>query len=165
MPSVDGNDERAFAEFYDREYASVLTFARVMVGGWGPAQEVVQEAFLSAWERWHTIDNPAGWVRTVVANRSRSWWRRVRIERQSMARSNEEFSTIETTPGWDCAEQLWTDVRSILSLRQTQVVVLTYIDDLDGPEIADLLGCSESTVRVHLNRARKKLQSKMGDLL
>jgi DNA-directed RNA polymerase specialized sigma24 family protein len=36
-------------------------------------------------------------------------------------------------------------------------VVLRYVDDLSDAEIAGVLGCSDSTVRVHAHRARAAL--------
>ena len=57
-------------------------------------------------------------------------------------------------PGRDQA--LWQAVRE-LPERQAQVVVLHYVDDRLVAEIAELLDCSEGTVKTHLHRARLAL--------
>jgi RNA polymerase sigma-70 factor (ECF subfamily) len=42
-------------------------------------------------------------------------------------------------------------------------VVLFYYEDRPVSEIATILGCSESTAKVHLHRARKSLARILGE--
>jgi RNA polymerase sigma-70 factor (ECF subfamily) len=42
-------------------------------------------------------------------------------------------------------------------MNQRAAIVLRYAEDLSTDEIADILGCDTSTVRVHLHRGRKAL--------
>jgi RNA polymerase sigma factor (sigma-70 family) len=46
---------------------------------------------------------------------------------------------------------------------QRAAVVFRYLEDRPTSEIAELLGCSESTARVHLHRARKRLSTLLGE--
>jgi RNA polymerase sigma-70 factor, ECF subfamily len=46
---------------------------------------------------------------------------------------------------------------------QRAAVVLCYFEDLPLSEIADILRCSDATVRVHLHRARKRLAELLGE--
>ncbi len=48
----------------------------VLTGDFRLAEDLTQDVFLSAWHNWEQIDNPPGWVRTVVVNKARSSWRR-----------------------------------------------------------------------------------------
>lgn len=52
---------------------------------------------------------------------------------------------------------LWTAVRS-LPAQQRAVIALFYYEDLSVEDVAGVLGCSVSTVRVHLHRARETLR-------
>jgi RNA polymerase sigma-70 factor (ECF subfamily) len=42
--------------------------------------------------------------------------------------------------------------------RQAQAIAAVYVDQLDTREAAALLGCSESTLRTHLQRGRAALR-------
>ena len=44
-----------------------------------------------------------------------------------------------------------------LPRRQREAVVLRYVDDMEGAEIAEVMGVSESAVRTHLQRGREAL--------
>ncbi len=46
-----------------------------------------------------------------------------------------------------------------LPIRQATAVVMRYILEMSYEEIGDALGCSQSTARVHVDRARKKLST------
>jgi RNA polymerase sigma-70 factor (ECF subfamily) len=50
-----------------------------------------------------------------------------------------------------------------LTPRQRAVVVLYYFEDRPVHEVADLVGCSASTVTVHLHRARTRLAEILGE--
>ena len=52
-----------------------------------------------------------------------------------------------------------------LPKRQADAFVLSRIEGLDGRQIAEILGCSPETVRVHLHRALKRLSRELGDYL
>jgi RNA polymerase sigma-70 factor (ECF subfamily) len=46
---------------------------------------------------------------------------------------------------------------------QRAAIVLHYYEDRPTAEIAVILGCSESTARVHLHHARKRLATLLGE--
>jgi RNA polymerase sigma-70 factor (ECF subfamily) len=48
-----------------------------------------------------------------------------------------------------------------LPAKQRAAVVLHYLADWATTDVADALGCSESTVRVHLHRARRTLATRL----
>jgi RNA polymerase sigma-70 factor (ECF subfamily) len=52
-----------------------------------------------------------------------------------------------------------------LPKRQSDVFVLSRIEGLKNSKIADILGCSENTVRVHLHRAVNRLARELSDYL
>ncbi len=53
-------------------------------------------------------------------------------------------------------EQLWARVRA-LPAAQRDAIIMRYVDDLALADIASVLGCSEGTVKTHLQRARRTL--------
>lgn len=150
-----------FEEFYRREYAAVVRLTFVLSGRSEVAEDVAQEAFLSAQRRWDRIaayDDPGGWVRRVATNRCRSGFRRASAEVRALARLRGRPPEAVVLP--EPAAELWQAVRS-LPRRQAQVLALTYVEDRTAADVAALLGCGEETVRTHLRRGRDALARKL----
>ncbi len=137
----------------------MLTLARVLTGGREVAEDVTHEAFAAALVAWGSLDNPAGWIRSVVVNKTRSTWRRHYTERRAI-----RDLAVRVQIGHDIppeTEDFWAEVRR-LPRRQAQAVSLFYLEDRPVAEIASILGCEESTVRVHLMRGRRTLARRLG---
>jgi RNA polymerase sigma-70 factor (ECF subfamily) len=157
--SVDASVETrgeslTFDDFYRREYRHVLGLAFVLTGNQWVAEDTAQDAFAAAFRVWRSIvayDSPGAWVRRVTCNRAASVMRRRVREAKALMRLAGRMQTpIELDEG-DAA--FWQAVRR-LPPRQAQVVALYYMDDYSVREIAEVLDCSEGTVKTHLSRAR-----------
>lgn len=147
-----------FEAFYVGEYGKVLALARVLTGDRARAEDLTHDVFAAALESWSGIDNPAGWVRTVLTNRAHSAWRRRYAERRAVTRLETEVRVGQDLPAE--TEEFWDEVRR-LSRRQAQTVALFYLEDRSIAEIAEILGCGESTARVHLTRGRRALARRL----
>lgn len=151
----------SFEAFYLREVRSVVGLAYILSGSGRAAEDLAHDAFLKAYRDWARIssyDDPAGWVRRVVSNDSVSRFRRLAAETRALVRLRGESYVIpETDPE---AMHLWEEVRR-LPARQAQVIALRYYDQRSNPEIAEILGCSETTVKTHLQRARETLARRL----
>lgn len=160
IPVVRGVE--SFDAFFRREYRAVLGLAMVLTRNRPVAEELTQEAFLATfrhWERVGRLDNPGAWVRQVVANRSVSTFRRSAAEAKALLRLNSHARRAGATEPDDGVD-VWREVRR-LPRRQAQVVALTYFADLPRREVAEILGCSEETVKTHLERARRTLAGRL----
>ncbi len=126
------------------------------------AEDIAQEAFVRAYRQWEKIsayESPGGWVRRVTINLAMNTRKRVASEARARVRLG--FApTLGPAPEPD--EAVW---RGIVRLprRQRAAVALFYIEGLSTREIAEVLDCSESTVRVHLHKARRSLAKSLGD--
>ena len=146
----------AFESFYRRELPRVLGVVMALTKSQWEAEEATQEAFLRAFRDWGRVgglDGPAAWVRRVALNTAVSRWRRGMAEARALLRL-ERGAVIAPSDSED--DGLWKSVRA-LPRRQAQVVALTYVDGMDAATIGQTLGMAESTVRVHLLRARRAL--------
>lgn len=79
-------DEQAFDAFYAGSVGRLIGQLYAMIGDRAEAQDVVQEAFVRAWERRDALDKdgaPEAWVRTVAYRLAVSRWRRVRTSSPS----------------------------------------------------------------------------------
>ncbi|MDQ1435193.1 MAG: hypothetical protein QOF59_2009 [Actinomycetota bacterium] len=143
----------AFDAFWARDHAAVLALAAALTGDWATAEDLTQDAFGAASRIWDEIENPAAWVRRVVANRAASYWRRRARETAAFARLAARPSPVVLGREHD---EFWGKVRA-LPRRQSQVVTLRYLDDLSISEIAEVLDIAEGTVKATLSHARSAL--------
>ncbi|MEZ5176315.1 MAG: SigE family RNA polymerase sigma factor [Acidimicrobiia bacterium] len=153
-----------FDRFYAREFRSVVGLAYALSGSRSGAEDLAQEAFIAAHKQWAKIgayDKPEAWVRRVVSNLSVSRFRRRASELKAMTRLagfRSEHATIGELPAE--AGHFWAQVRR-LPKRQAQAVALHYLEDLPIADIADILDCSPSTVKVHLHKGRQTLAERL----
>ena len=105
-----------------------------------------------------TYEFPNLWVRWVVANQSVSLIRRTVAEAKARARIGVVRKLLGEMP--DEAQGVWEAVRR-LPKRQTQAIALVYLDGLSVSEAGIVMGCSEATVKTHLQRGRQTLARKL----
>lgn len=151
-----------FASFYRNEFRAVVGLAYVMSGSSIAAEDLAQEAFAAAfrnWERIRTYDQPAAWVRHVVANRARSRYRRLGAERRAVRRLAGREPRIHELP--EQSGEVWAAVRR-LPRQQAVAIALTYYADLSIEQIAAAMGCRQGTVKTHLKRGRAALRATLG---
>lgn len=152
----------AFEDFYMREYPAVVGLAYALSGSrWG-SEDLAQEAFLAAhrdWGRIGSYQQPAAWVRRVVANLAVSAFRRRVAETKALARV--ALRRGEAMPDLAAADpEFWAAVRA-LPRRQAQVVALYYLEDRSVADVADILGMTPGTVKRHLYDARGTLARRL----
>ena len=109
-PLVAAKEE--FDRFYNREYQAILALAFVMTGDRQQAQDLTQDAFVAAYQRWDAIDTPSAWIRTVVANRAKSWFRSRYREARALMRLRQPEPQQPAEMQVESA-QFWATVRSL----------------------------------------------------
>lgn len=133
------------------------------------AHDVHQEVFLAIWQRWHKYDGQIKWdaylYRTTVRKAiklARKTRTQANIDQQPDLTKTEKNNTLLET-----AELQQELARCLAKLpkRQADVFVLSKLERLEYKKIAQLLGCSQNTVRVHLHRAIKRLAHELKDYL
>lgn len=150
-----------FEAFYEQEFRRVASIAFALTGSWPAAEDVAQEAFIVAHDRWDEIsslDMPGAWVTKVATNRAISWLRRRRSEVKAITTlrwRRHEYATLDTAD-----HEFWAEVRK-LPPNQAKAITLHYLDDRPVDEIAEILDCAPSTARVHLHRGRKALAASL----
>lgn len=152
----------SFESFYRKEFRDVVGLAYALSGSRLGAEDLAQEAFVAAHQRWDRIsgyDKPGAWVRRVVANMAISGFRKKAAERKALTRLAGLRRPLPDLEPED--EEFWQMVRD-LPKRQAQAVALFYIEDRPVAEIAEIIGCSPSTAKVHLFRGRQALGARLG---
>lgn len=152
---MDVDDDRSdeVAATYSAQYPRLVGIATLLVGSRSIAEEVVQDVFAAAVPRWADIRNHEHYLTRSVVNRSRSYGRGV-----SRARSLPRDRVAVT--GEPELDETWRLLRGLPD-RQRAVLVLRIHLDLADREIAELLGCSEPTVRSLAFRALASLRKEL----
>jgi len=159
--SSPGEPDTAFAALFRRELTPISRTAYLIVGDWEVAREIAQDTFVQVlrhWEKVAEMESPGGWARRVairkaVRSRSRSARGRAATRAAALGPAAEPDAT-----GLDVHRALLT-----LPARQRAAIALHYLEDRPVTEIADLLGCSEGTVKTHLSRGRQALAAQLGE--
>ena len=128
--------------------------ALAITGNMSDAEDIVQEAFLRAYERvpdFETEEHEKAWLIRVTVNlcnsRLRSPWRK------RIVPLLDSYPTSEPEQH-ELLEQIMT-----LPTKYRTVIHLFYYERYSIKDISELTGQKESTVRSHLTRARQKLKS------
>jgi RNA polymerase sigma-70 factor, ECF subfamily len=146
----------SFEEFYRREFPRMVTLACAVSGSRIAAEDIAQDALLTAQGRWDTLSTyelPAAWLRRVTIQLAGKRLRRARSEAAAFLRLG---AREPIPPGTDEVEQV---LRAIgqLPRRQRAAITLCYLEERSVREIAEILGCAEGTVKAHLHKARTSL--------
>ncbi len=134
------------------------------------AEDAAQESFLVALERLEECRDPerfAGWMMTIVRNRSRNLVRRESLratDQVPAAASSGEPTPERSAETTELRERLDEALEELTDI-QRQVVMLHDMEGWKHREIAGLLGLPSGTVRSHLHFARRALRESLGDAL
>ncbi|QIX61035.1 RNA polymerase sigma factor [Hymenobacter sp. BT18] len=158
-------DRRAQAEIYKRYSRAMFNASLRITGDYAEAEDVLQEAFLSAFRELHTYkgDSSFGsWLKRIVINKSINCLRNRRLQLVPLAEQHDGIGTEEATIGLDTDTTGWrADIvrRCVQELPDGYRVVLTLylLEGYDHAEIAGILNITESTSKSQYSRARKKL--------
>lgn len=146
-----------FDTFFRRDFPPVARMAFLILGRTGEAEEVTQEAFVSVLQRWNSVENPSGFVRTAVVNKCRDLTRR-RVVRDRIARSLRPPEHGAADP------EYLVDVLQAIPVQLRTVIVMRYYLGHTVPEIASLLAVPEGTVKSRLHRALGDLRTRIDNL-
>ncbi|HEX5614299.1 MAG TPA: sigma factor, partial [Acidimicrobiia bacterium] len=69
-----GTDDRVaqLDALYRVEYAAMVRLAYTLVGSNAEAEDIVQDALVEVYQRWHEIRKPGAYLRCAVVSRCRS---------------------------------------------------------------------------------------------
>lgn len=156
-----GETQEPFGAFYRREYPAIAAVAGTTCGDRMVGDDIAQDAFAQAYERWEDIaryDKPGAWVRRVAINAALNRRRRLGREARALLRLGrpDPVEVRHSDP------MVWKAVDA-LTPRQRAVVFLHYREDRPVDEIASILELSVSTVTTHLHDARQRLAKSLGD--
>ena len=150
-----------FDAFYATTARRLVRHAYALTGDLSDAQDVAQEAFARAWQRWDSVrgyDSPEAWVRRVATNLATS-----RLRRNRTARAARLLLARELVPEISLNTVALVAGLRRLPERQRVVLVLHYLADLPVNQIALELQCPVGSVKAWLSRGRDALAAAMSE--
>lgn len=146
-----------FTAFVAARYEALARTAYLFTGDRGHAEDLAQSALIKTMRSWDRLADPAAaeaYTRTVMVRLAGRWSRR-----RWRGEVAVELADVPDSPD-DPATAL--DVHAALQALpwpQRAVIVLRYFNDLSERETAQVLGCSEGTVKSRAHRAIAALRA------
>ncbi len=172
-------DKRAFNMLVTQHQKRVLYLAYDLLGDWDEAKDVAQEVFVKAYQKLDTFEERSRfstWIYRITTNlcidiqRKRKRNRTEPIEKsgpdgklnlnQKLSEPPKIEALLENTQLRRQLEEALTQ----LSINQKTAISLRYFQEFSTTEIAETMGCSENTVRIHIFRGIKKLKTILGNI-
>jgi RNA polymerase sigma-70 factor (ECF subfamily) len=171
MRLVASNDAAAFEIVLERHADAALGLAYRMIGRRAPAEDVVQEAFLSLWRSGARYDRARGsvrnWTLGIVHNCAIDALRRDGV-RESRRASEEGLAERLRAPQLTDAEVARRDeaqeIRFALDRlpdEQSRVIELAYFSGFTHFEIAEILELPVGTVKSRMRLGLQKLRGQL----
>jgi RNA polymerase sigma-70 factor (ECF subfamily) len=169
MARAAAGDQDAFAVIFDRHGSAAYSLAYRMCAQHGPAEDVVQEAFVSLWRSAALFDERRGGVRTLVLSAVRH--RAIDSFRTHAARQGrdvpdegiaERLPALQTTDVEAGRREEARHVRDALATlpdEQRRVIELAYFGGFSHGQIAEQLGLPPGTVKGRMRLGLSKLRS------
>ena len=170
-------DYSAFESLFERHRPLVYRFAYQMASRRDDAEDIVQEAFVRAYQNLGKYRDEAKfttWLLRIVTNLCTDM-ARMSQRRQTLEQQEAGGSLLWMTQGEieDPVENLSQDMRAAalrkalnaLPVHHRTVIVLRDLEEKEYYEIADILGCTMGGAKLRVLRARRALRDRIAPLL
>jgi len=155
----------AFSALVQRHQQAVRAFARRVCGDLIEADDIAQEAFVTAWSRLGQLQGQASfraWVCGIV-------YRKALTARRGVLRELSRDGAYAEGRGWAVGEPVEPAVKTKLTramaalpVDQRAAVALCLAGDFSHAEAAEALNLPLGTVKSHVNRGRARLLELLG---
>jgi RNA polymerase sigma-70 factor (ECF subfamily) len=174
IEAAQAGDKSAFGQLIRQFQQRLMRFVYGLLGSFDQAEDVVQEAFVKAWQAIATFDPSRPfypWLSVIARNLAFNQIRREE-KKESLEKLTEKgFDAQSDLPGpLDVLldgenEQRFYKALSSMPTAYREVFVLRHFEDMNYADIAKELKIKPGTVDSRLYRARQYLLEQLGDLL
>ena len=129
------------------------------------SDDLLQEILLQVWrglKRFEGKSSVDTWCYRVALNTALSWRRTLGRKKKHLPAEAADVGNIKGSV--DAHDELALLQQFLATLSDAErAIVLMYLDDLNGKEIAEVTGLSEGAVRVRIHRVKQKLAAWSAD--
>ena len=165
MRAARAGSQAAFARLVERHQAALRGFLR-RAHGWAEADDIAQEALVTAWSKLNRLRDDAGfrpWLFGIAWKKAQT---AARGARRSAVRDHDWAATEEQTAadGLGPEDRLALEAAlAQLSPEQRAAVTLCLAEGWSHGEAAEALGLPLGTVKSHVARGRDRLLASLGE--
>ncbi len=171
MRRIGAGDQQAFEQLYNRYYHYLFRFIYRMTHRLGSTEEIINDVMLVVWGKAANLEltsRTSTWILSIAYRKSlklldqyRANYADVSIKDIELDLPSDDEATMKQLELTD-----WVLVAlESLSREQRAVVELAYFHGMRYSDIAQVMGCPESTVKTRMFHARKKLRSLLPSLI
>lgn len=150
-------DEDAFADLVRRRQSWLRNLMRRACGEAALADDLVQQAFLTAWRKLPQLREPAhfgAWLKKLAIN---LWLQEMRAK-DALREAGDIDETLPAPPADPAAAMDLDRALGLLPAAQRLCVVLSYHEGMTHREIAETTGLPDGTVKSHIRRGTARLR-------
>ncbi len=165
VAGVRADDTDAFVEAMFHEHGpGLVRMVRLFVDDRNAAEDLVQEAFIRLARSAHRIEDhrkAAAYLRSIVLNLARDHNRRGLVSLRHRLPLDDRVASVEDTVVLSEEHQQVVEALRTLPRRQRDCLILRYFDELGIDDIAATLDISRNSVKTHLTRAMRALETEL----
>ncbi len=169
---AQAGDEGAFADLMRAYHAFVYTIAVRIVDNPHDAEEVVQDAFLNAYQGLSQLEDTTkfkSWLAEITRNRARNWLRKQRGETVSLDDVSEQMLQTEDSPDEQLARleqrELIRRTMETLPQKDRDIARAFYLEGASYDELISTHELSYNAIALRLFRIKRKLSKQLRYLL
>ena len=154
-----GGERDAFDVLYRRYFPRLVRLCTRLTKDGAAAEDIAQETLVRAHDHLERFDQTRPmwpWLKTMA---TRLFIDQTRGKARELPMEGRPDDGRHDEHGWNEEREVLAQALAKLSPRQRTAVALRYIEDWDGPEVAEFFGLSGLAVRQMLHRATRKLQT------
>jgi RNA polymerase sigma-70 factor (ECF subfamily) len=156
-----------FEELIDRHHDELFAYLWRLLGKERQSdvtldvEDLTQEVFARAYEAFPRLrenSNHRAWLYKIATNCAFTKLRRIKSRREKMlALEASAAARDHSSIGENMASRV-RDIVNALPVKQKACLTLRYLEDLDYPEIAEIVGCTDVSARANVYQAIRSLR-------
>lgn len=170
--TAKNGDTKAFEELYQLYYDKIYALIMMTVKNSADTEDILQLSFIKAWQNISKLSDPKAfntWLQRIALNESKMMLRKTRPDLSADDEGeNGEMLQLESDlllpQEYAERDDLSIRLRKIieeLSVVQRDTILLYYYNEMSIEEIAQIMECSEGTVKSRLFLARKAIKTEI----
>lgn len=170
VSEVQAGNTACFDTLYYKTYRLVFYVVTRLVADHSAAEDIVQETYISAFEKLHTLNEPEKfqtWINRIAANKAKDHLkkRKLYVFSEIIREDQDDFEiedvSVESRPDYVAAieenRRILSEILETLPDEQRLCIFTYYFDEMTTKEIAASLRISENSVKSRLRYAKQKI--------